>query len=351
MPSAYDSILGHQRPIEQLERARRLGRVAHAYLFQGPEGVGKERVAFAFAKALNCQNPDRAPCDACDSCQRIDRGCHPDVRLVASEEELVRRGLIEPEKGRSPSRQIRTGQLDELAGLFRHRPYLGRWKAVVLVDAERMNTSSQNRFLKTLEEPTDSSVIMLVTAHPDALLPTVRSRCQVVFLGPLGRDDIAAHLEAQQGVDRERAFILAAMAQGSLGRAEMLADSGFLALRDEVVGLLSRIRQGDLADLLSAAGELGEGRDARQRVGDAVGLMEMWCRDLLVLCLCGTAGRERLVNRDRDARLAEEAEHAKPRMLLRWISQIRRTRSALDTNANPRSMIESLLLQMRTATR
>ena len=98
-----DSIRGHARQREQLEKARQSERVAHAYLFSGPEGVGKEMVAFSFAQALNCARQELAPCGQCDSCGKVSKGAHPDVRLVACEQELVERGLIEPEKSRSPS--------------------------------------------------------------------------------------------------------------------------------------------------------------------------------------------------------------------------------------------------------
>ena len=195
--SVYDDIIGQKRQIEQLERARHSGRVAHAYLFFGPDGVGKERVALAFAKALNCESGENAPCGECQSCRKIDKRAHPDVRLVASEKELVDRGWIEREKGGLPSAQIKNAQLQDLSDLFRHRPYLGRWKVVVVVDADLMNTNSQNRFLKTLEEPSADSVIILVTAHPEALLPTVRSRCQALAFGPLSTDQVSGFLKKE----------------------------------------------------------------------------------------------------------------------------------------------------------
>jgi DNA polymerase-3 subunit delta' len=340
--SVYDDIIGHQRQIEQLERAHKSGRVAHAYLFFGPDGVGKEKVAFAFAKALNCEAGKQAPCGTCESCKKIERRTHPDVRLVASEHELVERGLIEREKGGPPSRQIRSSQLQELSDLFRHRPYLGRWKVVIVVDADLMNTNSQNRFLKTLEEPSADSAILLVTAHPEALLPTVRSRCQALAFGPLSTEQVSTFLQKEHTLDEKRARVLAAMAQGSLGQADAIARGDVLQDRDGLLEGFSRALAGDLADVLDLAEEISKGRDQAQ---DALNLLEIWCRDL-VLCKLGVSG-DLLVNQDRREAVADQAAGLSSRQLLAWLEDIRRTRDGFWVNANPKMAMESLLLKMR----
>jgi DNA polymerase-3 subunit delta' len=339
----YDDIIGQKRQIEQLERARRGGRVAHAYLFFGPAGVGKERVALAFAKALNCESEENAPCGECQSCKKIEKRAHPDVRLVASEQELLDRGLIEQEKGVRPSAQIKNAQLQELSDLFRHRPYLGRWKVVVVIDADLMNANSQNRFLKTLEEPSADSAIILVTAHPEALLPTVRSRCQALAFGPLSTDLVSEFLKQEHALDEERARVLAAMAQGSLQRADAIAKGDVLEDRDGLVAGFSRALGGDLADVLALAEEYSKGRDQAQ---DALNLLEIWCRDLL-FCKLGVSAKL-LVNQDRREMVADQAAGFSSRRLLAWIESIRRTRDGFWVNANPKMALESLLLGMRT---
>ena len=344
--SVYDDIIGQKRQIEQLERARKSGRVAHAYLFFGPDGVGKERVAFAFARALNCGSGEQAPCGECESCIKIEKRVHPDVRMVASEKELVDRELIEREKSRLPSAQIRNAQLDELSDLFRHRPYLGRWKVVIVVDADLMNPNSQNRFLKTLEEPSADSVIILVSAHPEALLPTVRSRCQALAFGPLSTDQVSTYLMNRRSLDKQRARVLAAMAQGSLGRAEAIASGDVLEDRDGLVAGFSRALGGDLADVLDMAEEHSKGPKGRDLARDALNLLEIWCRDLL-LCKLGVSA-DLLVNQDRREAVADQAAGLSSRRLLEWIESIRRTRSGFRVNANPKMAMESLLLGMRT---
>ncbi|MBW1807943.1 MAG: DNA polymerase III subunit delta' [Deltaproteobacteria bacterium] len=341
--STYESILGHVRQIGQLDQARLVGRVAHAYMFSGPDGVGKEMVAFAFAQALNCEADDDVPCGKCTSCIKISKGGHPDVRLVASEEELVSRNLLEPEKKRAPSAQIRNAQLDELADLFRHRPYLGRYKVVIVVDAHKMNINSQNRFLKTLEEPSSDSVIILLTDRPSALLSTVRSRCQNLDFGSISRDQITGVLQQRLGLDADRAGVLAAMAQGSLGRALFLAESDVLEMRDKLIGSLSELDKLDLEDLLSLAGEHGQNR---LTLLEALQMLELWCRDVLVAAVGG--GQQQLINLDKLGWIDQQAASTSPRRLVRWIERIRRTRGELKVNANPRMAMESLLLSMRS---
>jgi DNA polymerase III subunit delta' len=341
---AYEHILGHTRPIAQLERARQTGRVAHAYLFHGPAGVGKERVALAFATALNCAGPEPRPCGACDPCGKIARGVHPDVRLLACEAELVRRGQQEAGKS-APSSQIKIEQLDEQASFFRHAPYAGRTKVLLVVDAERMNLHCQNRFLKTLEEPSADTLIVLVSAQPEALLPTIRSRCQALAFGPLPRELLARHLHEARELPLERARVVAAMAQGSLGQALALAEEGFLEERDQLVQGLARALEGDLADALEVAGAIGEGREARERLEVSLALLELWLRDVLLCCLGVDPGQ--WVNQDQAEELGRAAARVDPARLFGWLDRIREVRASLKSNANPRMAMESLLLAMR----
>lgn len=338
------SILGQELPMEMLKRAKKTGRVAHAYLFHGPKGVGKEKTAFWFAKLLNC--PDMGdcyePCGECDSCQKIARLSHPDVRLLATELTLVSRGIVQQNKKQKPSDQIRATQLDDLAGLFRHRPYAGVWKVVVVIESDRMNHHCQNRFLKTLEEPSKDTVIMLVTAHPESLLPTVLSRCQSLSFGPLRKQRIADYLIQERKVPRWHAHILAAMAQGSVDRAVELSQGNVLDARDRVVEALDLVRQGDLADLLEQADDLGQ---SRQSVESYLDLMEVWFRDILFINT--NTDTDLVVNQDRLEWVHDHAGYYTAMHLLSLIERIRSTRKNLKVYANPKMVIESVLLATR----
>jgi DNA polymerase-3 subunit delta' len=155
----------------QLQRSLKRGRLAHAYLFHGPRGSDKEAMARTLAKALNCLKKTHDCCDACDSCRRIDAGVHPDVYWVRPE---------------SKSRRITVEQIREFENAVNLKPSLGRVKVGVLVDADCLGEEASNAFLKTLEEPPAQTIIILLTAEPQRLLPTILSRCLRISFGPSG---------------------------------------------------------------------------------------------------------------------------------------------------------------------
>jgi DNA polymerase-3 subunit delta' len=155
----------------QLQRSLKRGRLAHAYLFHGPHGSDKEAMARTLAKALNCLKKTHDCCDSCDSCRRIDAGVHPDVYWVRPE---------------SKSRRITVEQIREFGNAVNLKPSLGRVKVGVLVDADCLGKEASNAFLKTLEEPPAQTIIILLTAEPQRLLPTILSRCLKISFGPRG---------------------------------------------------------------------------------------------------------------------------------------------------------------------
>ncbi len=339
-----ESISGHRRPIQMLKRAGESGRVAHAYVFHGPEGVGKEKVAFWFAKLLNCTSPDEQadPCYRCENCMRIEKMTHPDVRLVAPEHTLVERGIVQPQGRRQPSDQIRAGQIEELADLFRHKPYQGKWKVVVVIESDRMNLHCQNRFLKTLEEPNQASLIILVSSHPASLLPTVWSRCQGLSFGPLDKHRLMRYLSEQLDVQPQAAEVLASMSYGSVDRAVDLYNADILEARDRMAQALGAVPKSDMAELLENAKTLGQ---SRQEVECSLDLMEMWLRD--VLFIKTEVGAELVLNHDRLDWMNAQARNFDATQLLVLIDRIRESRKTLKVYANPQMIMESVLLAVR----
>lgn len=184
-----------------LRRTLRSGRVGGAYLFAGPQGVGKRTLALTFAAAMNCLHlPDDA-CGTCSSCMKIADENHPDVRLVAPE------GLV-----------FKVDQVRDVQRNTFWKPFEGRYKVFVLLEVERMRPEGANALLKALEEPPPNAVLILVTSNVNALLPTVRSRCQLVKFLPVPVEILASGLEAR-GVPKERARELALLSQGRVGEA------------------------------------------------------------------------------------------------------------------------------------
>ena len=202
-------------------------RVPHGLLFWGPGGVGKRMTALAFAQALNCTEPvNHDACGKCRSCIRIPQGHHPDVQM------------IEPAK---KSRNIPVSVIDQIVTMASLRPHEGRWRVTIFLDADRMHEAAQNHFLKTLEEPPGRSMFILVTEYPRMLLPTIRSRCQMVRFQALKPDTVSSILQRDRGVPAPRAETVARLSQGQMDRAFDLLESD---KREIVLALAHKLREG-----------------------------------------------------------------------------------------------------------
>ena len=208
--------------IGTLRRAIDAQRVPHAYLFDGPEGVGKKSTARAWAAALNCESRSGDACENCESCRKISQDVHPDVRVL---------GLPEG-KARIPIELVR-----EAERWLALPPHEGRAKVLILDPADQMSAAAANALLKTLEEPRAGSYLVLVTAAASSLLPTVRSRCHRLAFRPLSEETVDRLLR-ERGRDEETARMLAALSGGSMKRAAQYEDENLSGRLDAVLDLI-----------------------------------------------------------------------------------------------------------------
>jgi DNA polymerase-3 subunit delta' len=225
----WGSLRGHDRVVAELRRAASHGRLPHALLFVGPDGVGKRLAATRLAMALLCDRHDEADleaCGTCFSCKQIVAGSHPDVLMVAKPEE----------KHELPIDAIRKLVAD--LGL---RPSRGSRRVAIVDDADDLSPEAANSFLKTLEEPPSGAVLILVGTSPDLQLDTIRSRCRVVRFDPLPASELAAVL-LDRGLiaDRAEADRLAALGEGSVGRALALAGAELVDFRRAMLDEVAR---------------------------------------------------------------------------------------------------------------
>lgn len=207
---SFQDIRDQDTPIRLLQNIIRLGRVPNGLLFWGPEGVGKRLAALEMVKALNCKEGHGDACGECLACRKVAHGNHPDVKE------------IQPS---GKTRIIKVDMIEEIVELATYRPYEGKWRAVILHEADRMNEGSQNHFLKTLEEPPSNTVFLLLTEFPRRLLPTIRSRCQSVRFGALRPETVADLLQRDREIPADVALAIAAVSQGQMSRATALVDS------------------------------------------------------------------------------------------------------------------------------
>ena len=323
-------VIGHQQARMQLARAVATGQVSHAYLFAGPDAIGKTTLALAFAQLLECEHPDLVsgePCGVCASCRKVLHGNHPDVTLVEAEEgkrllgvDAVREAVV------------------RLANLA---PSTGRWRVFILPNVDRMTANTVNALLKTLEEPPPDVVLLLTSAEPENLLPTLLSRCQLLALHPLSPDEIVPALRDRWQVATGEAADLAALANGRLGWAVRAHDHP--ELREERARQLDQITSLTRAtrdERLRLAGTLATDGDTARRVLE---VWILWWRDV-TLSACGathltSSGTARDEAERQGHVLGQERAQAFLRALLA-------AQTALDQNANPRLTFDVLMLDL-----
>ncbi len=279
-----------QNPVaERLQRAWRSGRLAHGYLFTGDEGTGRENLAQALAQLVLCEQPgDAEACGVCGSCLRVQAGSHPDLQVVTSEAEAVRRGLAKPEGSRNPSTEIRIEAVRELSRRLRMHSYEGQGRVGIVVSAHRLRVEAANALLKTLEEPAPGTLLVLIAPGPRALLDTLRSRCQIVRFAPLSPEVIAALLAQRSGESVEVWQQAAERAEGSVRRAEALRGEELEERRELCRAYLDAVRSSRQVEMLDLAADMSRDRQA------TAGLLDELARLLHEeVCSAGRAGERR----------------------------------------------------------
>jgi DNA polymerase-3 subunit delta' len=339
----FAGIAGHQRLISLLSRAIVRGTLPSSLLFAGPRGVGKRRTAMALAQAVNCLEPRksesagaRMPIDACGrcaACTRIARGMHPDVIVV--------------EPGDTGS--IKIEQVREAIDRSAYRPFEGRRRVTVIDEADAMAEAAQSALLKTLEEPSASSLFVLVSAMPDVLLPTVRSRCSTLRFGRLTPADVAGVLVRDHEFNEREAHAAAADADGSIGvalEAQGTEMAEARAVAQELLERASRLTQPiQLLDLAKdLAGKGGTPAEERDRLTMYLRTLSSLLRDVSLLAVRGEPGI--LANSDLQDDLSRLAKALGEDRSARAFAAVDRALEAIQRNASPKMVADWLAVQL-----
>ena len=326
-PENWADVRGHAEIISRLRALAGAQRLPHALLFCGVEGVGKRRTARVLARTLLCTRGGDAPCGHCDACRTMAAGVHPDYFEVV------------PEVRGKGAAMIRTEAVRDILIAASGAPVQAQRRIILIDGAETMNETAANRLLKTIEEPTGEVLFILVTSAYDAILPTIRSRAVRIAFGALPRAEIAAALSE---CGTENAETIAALADGSLGRAYALAAEG-LALRDEAIMLLTQLRTLSIEDIWARAAEIGA-RTHTERT-EWIGFLQMALRDLLVLHEDGAASE--LYHIDRRAELTALLTQLTRVDIFALMEATRQLTRRFAANVNPALQVEAFLLRAR----
>jgi len=320
-----DGILGQARAVDLLRRSLSGGRLAHAYVFTGPPGVGKRATALALAAACLCTSRPGEGCGDCPECRLVLALTHPDLFV----EDLAR-----AQAERTSASQVSIEQVRRVRGHLSHRPVRGPRKLALIDDAERMTADAQNALLKTLEEPPGRTTLVLIATNAAVLLPTIRSRCQQVRFAPL-EDAVIERLLVEGGTDPADAATAAPLAEGGLVRARELS-SGELAERcRDLRARLDRLHLAQVTEVLDLAAEMTASRGARAEQSALVSTVLDWCR-----------------RRVREAVAAAGDGPGASDGVRRAVRQLERTYATsrdLDRHANAHLSWDVLLLELRRA--
>ncbi len=328
------AVIGHRRAVEYLGRVARRGTPAHAYLLVGPPQVGKLTLARWFASALSCEARDEAPCGRCRACDLVAAGRHPDVRVV----DLEAQRLLLGEKRQASVYKVEL--VRRLQADLALRPVEAARKVLILADAERMTPQAANAFLKTLEEPPPFVVLVLTAQDEEALLPTIRSRCQVLTLRPVGLAEIQEALLAR-GASPEEASRLARLSEGRPGWAlQALENPEWLAARQAELERLHHLLGATRSERLLAAEELA--RDGESQ--EVLRLWAGWWRDVLLL---QSGAQTPLRHADQRAALEVAARHLPVESVQQVLKTIQRAARLLrSTNVNAELVWDVLVLSL-----
>jgi DNA polymerase III subunit delta' len=333
-PRFFREILGQERVLAHLKTAMAKGRLSHAYLFLGPEGVGKESTARALAAALNCTAPreDADACGACPSCRRLAAGTHPDLVVVVPSSE-----------GHQP--QIKIERIRELRRLTEYPPLGGGWRVVIIKPAEALtaqNDAAANALLKTLEEPPDRHLLVLTATMEADLLPTVVSRCHKLAFTPLPLPLVTRELVARRKLSQTHAALLAALSGGSLGRALKLDPEELLSQRRQVLSDLAQLVGGPDAAVLDWAQRLAKNR---AELDYFLLMAQLWYRDLLLAHYQAPA--HLLAHLDLQPEIDAARGQGTPETWLARFSALGAAGRHLQANLNPELTLDILGLRLK----
>ena len=327
---SFSEIIGQEDAKSLLKNAVKTGNHSHAYIFSGEKGSGKMMLAEAFATMLQCENPGEDACLECHSCKQAISHNNPDIIYVRREEG----------KANISVDTVR----EQIVNDVDIKPYSNKYKIYIVEEAERMNPQAQNAILKTIEEPPEYAIIILLTANHNAFLQTILSRCVLIQMKSVDTESIKRVLQSKYEIVDYQSQMVATFAQGNLGKAIALAtDSSFNEVKDKVISLCkraSRMEENQIADEVKSIKEANDsdkkaGEDDKKFQGfveQMLDLITLWYRD--VLLYKATLNDNLLLYSENSYDIQEQAQRCSYHGLNNIVDAITETRDRLNANVN-----------------
>jgi DNA polymerase-3 subunit delta' len=341
----FDQLTGNESVKQTLRKMLESGRLPGALLFTGVDGIGKKLFALEVAKALNCRTPNGfEACGNCPACVRIARLHYHESDDVDDWDNVI--WTDHPDVGMviAPKRVLKVDQMRRIEREANFRPFEGRARVFLIDEADRLNDASANALLKVLEEPPPTSHLILITSRPAMLLPTIRSRCQMIRFSPLLPSEIEQHLIVNKLASPAEASIRARVAGGSLSRALESDVAQFTNQRKAMLKVLRALTVSeDRAQLLRSAEELNEAR-FKDEYEPRLEILETLIRD--AWAISHGVVQSQIVNGDLLSELGQIAERMNSERASQWITQIEELREQLAVNINRKIATDALFMAM-----
>ena len=326
--SGFKDVVGHKDIITYMKNAVSQNKLSHAYIMNGQRGSGKKMLAYLFAMMLQCESGQTEPCNECRSCLQAKNGNQPDIITITHEK---------------PTSISVDDIREQLNGDIQIKPYSSPYKIYIIPGADMMTVQAQNALLKTLEEPPEYAIIILLTENADGLLSTIRSRCVMLKLRNIKDKLVTKYLIEQLQIPDYQAEICAAFAQGNVGRAIMLARSeDFNEIKNDAVQLMKYIGQMELSEIVSAIKNITK---YKLEVTDYLDLMTIWYRD--VLLYKATKDVNGVVFSDEIKFIKEKATKSSYEGIEIILESIEKAKTRLKANVNFELVMELLLLTIK----
>lgn len=325
----FADIVGQEHLKEHLENAIKMDKVSHAYIINGEKNAGKEFIAKTFAMALQCENRQGTePCGECHSCRQALSGNHPDIIFITHEKP----GTIGVD-------DIRRQVNNDVA----IKPYKGPKKIYIMNEGEKMTAQAQNALLKTLEEPPEYAVLLILTGNVDSLLQTILSRCVVLNMKPAKDAQIKRYLMETMEIPDYKADICVAFARGNVGKAKLLASSEeFDKVKEEAITLLKYIKEMELNEIVAAIKKITE---YKFDVNDYMDILSIWYRD--VLLFKATHDANLLIFKEEIQHIRKVADKSAYEGIEKIIDALEKSKQRLNANVNFDLTMELLLLTIK----
>lgn len=327
--AGFDEIIGQDKVVEHFKIAIKRNKISHAYILNGESGMGKKTLAEAFALTVECEAGGDVPCMECHSCKQTLSGNNPDIRWVTHE----KAGTISVEDIRM---QINND-------IF-IRPYEYKKKIYIVDEAQKMNVAAQNALLKTIEEPPEYAVILLLTTNKEMFLQTILSRCVVMDLRPVEQEKIETFLKVKDRIVDYRARESAIFSRGNLGKARELSSSDdFFAFKEEVLRVAKNAEYMSVADMGTIVKDIA--KQYKENIENYLNLLELWYRDVLIYK--ASQNYKELLFQKEEKYVREQAEKLSYHGIEKILSSIDRLRFRVKSNVNFELAMEMMFVTIR----